>query len=621
MKITTVSNIPGGETEIPHRIELLDRNDGLFSQTLYFRLLLPPVADSLCVSPRDTDLSVSFEPVVYNAINNSRESLKATVHTQDMLVMAQFPLPVHITAIQLQTDKGADSSLKIEIYRVDGDAVSTEPSETASYHARAAAEKGSHARANASTSTHADAALYAKTAAEYDISAFNTPGNQNLALSISSIEYRCSIKGGSFAFRLVTPAGDSVSEFDHTWLSGILVSSRPASPSVSLLAPVRDRDSGAVTMDGSNSFLLATQSAESDSEGAQVPLAMAVKDPFVKALDDTLGRIVRQRDEDSPLDIPIDFALVLTSGAPCAAAVSGLCVEYHCRKKCLIDQGLEKKALKFSGSTNEVQQLNLHLPQASSVIQAVLKVDMALEHRGAAEPDFSSPALEGAAASSQGLEGEAGTTLIQPLFIENACLLHAIQLFLTVLEENTIFSTFLVRGNADSGEAKAVGADISCDTMHPGLWIRSAPAESLILNSGQFHVLVKIHQGRLIWRTAQKPGALVQSVDSQGIRREFRDMEGFFIIEKSLSLAHEGETGEKENILRVKIDGSELPVAEPSAETADQPPASVARYDMRNIPALVSGGDKDSITLSFLANRRGMVTVYAPDMVYDHEDS
>ena len=253
------------------------------------------------------------------------------------------------------------------------------------------------------------------------------------------------------------------------------------------------------------------------------------------------------------------------------------------------------------------------IPQIDSVKQASLKVDMSLDRNSSSAVDIHSvPEFTHALESSEGLEGEAGAVLLQPLEFEDACLLHAINLPFTVLEDNTILSVCLISDSSPSGDTLVIRKDCSLN-VGTAQWTRLSSEEPLLLNSGACLISVEIHQGRLIWHTTMESGGLIRRVSPQGISHEFRDRTGLYFLEQTETFAADSGSAGPGGVLRVDMDGMELPVIEP---VPDQP-ESVNCYDMRNAVTMASGENHMEMTVRFSTSRRGMITVYAPDMVYE----
>ena len=594
-------------------------DQGLFQETLYFRMVLPPGADSLSVDTGQTDLKVRFEPVVYNALGNSSEELRATAASSGAasMVMVEFPRPVHLTGVKLRADMGAGPAFTIEIFRVDGDAVSQEPSATACYHAPAspgtvtkeAASKKESVSPTVSRAYSGSAAKISYSMSAADVAA--AWGDHQY--SIASMRYRCSIKGSSFALKLTGPGGDAVSGFGADWLSGLIVTSLPSSPSVSLTAPGHDDNEGAPVPGAGTTSLLVVQPGELGGDETLNPGTIPLAEPFSGALQDALSRLGNCDGANAQEALFLDFALIVKSGTPCAAVISDFSIESRCVKKCLLETGMEKKSLKFSGKPGEAECVNVTIPQIDSVKQASLKVDMSLDRNSSSAVDIHSvPEFTHALESSEGLEGEAGAVLLQPLEFEDACLLHAINLPFTVLEDNTILSVCLISDSSPSGDTLVIRKDCSLN-VGTAQWTRLSSEEPLLLNSGACLISVEIHQGRLIWHTTMESGGLIRRVSPQGISHEFRDRTGLYFLEQTETFAADSGSAGPGGVLRVDMDGMELPVIEPAPDQ----PESVNCYDMRNAVTMASGENHMEMTVRFSTSRRGMITVYAPDMVYE----
>ncbi len=612
MNITTLSHSPGGSAAVPHDVNLSDVEQGMFQKTLYFRMMLPPGADRLVIGRGQTGFSIRFSPVVYNALGNSRAEMRASVRasfSHSRLILVEFPMPVLLSGIELLAHMGADPAFSIEIYRVDGDAVANEPSVTASCGVSGAEMAGGMGAASAS-------AVYvsaASSASSYEVLSVDTDYAWGSAWSVSSIQYSCSIRGSAFAMRLVTPGGEAVSGFGTDWLSGLLVTGLPASPSISLVSPLPDPETGVIVPAASTSSLLHVQPGELGGDESPDPGVISLGEPFSKALHDALGRLGNCAGLNAEETVYLDFALEIKSGAPCAAVISNFSVEYFCAKQCLIGAGLEKKSLKFRGGVREeARALSIVLPPAGTVHQADLKVDVSLEGTSAVNVDSSPVSQDIAESSSEGVQGERGSVLEQPFELESASVVHALNLLLTVIEDNTILSVSLIREGTETGETIHVCRDSSLD-IATWKWSAFKPQTPVLLDGGTYIISVEIHQGAIIWHTREKSHSYARRKDPQGISYEFKGRTAYYFFEKTGSLSADSDRLKGEGAPRAVVEKMELPLIEPQENHAE----SVMSYNMKDALSSALSEGVEEITIRFFSARRGLITVYAPEIVYD----
>ena len=599
MNIETVSISPGAETHIPGQIELDDKDStsGLYQKILYVRLFRPDNADYLQLNTQQTQLNIAFDSLDYNALNNAKSHLKAKLSNRSGMVIIEFPEPVHLIAIEILASKGVDTSNKILIHRVDGEAISEQASATAQYkYINELVTAGSKQESGMK--------------GQNEITILENNAKQKAApYSEPVYRYSCTIKGSIFALKLIKANKQIQEGFNTNWLTGLHISSKPNSPRISLVAPEFDEDLQQFSLDKGTASLLTLQAGELGSEETPNPGIISLQESLSQTIQSTLQRLQPILKDHSEQQV-IDFKLIVNSGTPCRATLSDLSILYSAAKQCPINEQTEKTSLKFNGNLQTPQEITLSIPQTTEIHKAVLEVDQSFnksDSLSSVTPDRLET-LTQIIQPNQGINGNTDESISQPFNLDSPCILKGIQLALTSLDNRTRCSLLVIndRNNKPDGDTLLTISDITLDTQL-AKWTALKISEKILLDSGHYWLVLKVHQGQLIWHINDQISQNIQHINTLGITDEFKEVQGLYFLEKDNTFSDSSSNNNQP--LLIKIDEAILPVI----DRQDTQPETMNRYDLRT--ALT--GQQGPIKLQFFSSQRGMLTVYAPKIIYN----
>lgn len=607
MNITQVSTTPGGTLATPDGFHLVNKDDsGLFREVRYLRLPLPLSTDTLHFPAAQSTLTTQFKTFQYNAINHSNELLRASFTTvsEGHWLRVSLPAPAHITAIGLKNTY-ADSTHRIAIHRVDGDAIADEPTDTArSRHfgvamAEAAAHNDILFKQGAGSGRGMMFAMSASSQ-EHELDSVSA-ANANAYAYANHHIFNCDFTGQEFALRLLNNSDVAESGFSVNWLTSLTITSYPSGPRVALVLPAIDPATRHYVLDLDNATPLWLESGELGKDGVAIAAVQNLGEAMAELLESGIKRLAKE----SPLDESsgfIDIALLFNSSAACAVDLPNFAIGYQGVKQGTVNGNKDKITLRFEREGGQSLPLQLSLPPDAIDGEINLTVDESIK-----EDHVSSIAdialLNEPITSKQNLLIQTGEKGSQLITIDTAAYLQSILIAISTLSDDAIIHLELVADNEgrSTGESLVTIAATKIESKAKH-WQRLTPqGEIVLIASGHYWLTLTVERGAVNWYLAPEPGQAVYKQSTDGSERQFHDINGIHHVQM---VSDSTAASEAQTLLKL---GDQAFMA---VKTKNQQLVYTIPLSAVTLPSI-------QLDLQVTAPNKGMITVYSPQIVFD----
>jgi len=525
----------------------------VFRQILLLRFVTGGLADGIRIDPEATSLKGKLFSYDYDALNPDEPALQAVLGSSGGAVVVELDAPRQVSEIHLSPGKASGAGYSVELYRLDGNTLTEEPT--------------------VSASVQNNAAVFPE---------------------------RVGFTDARFAVRLEGPDSPSLSSGD---LAALQLRSRFAGARIGTSDP-----------DEPNS---ATFFWPTPEDIAETPPASLNDVEAGKAIAAALGRYLddffapqQPPDGNEPLPEFVDVALVLESDAPCVLDLEALDVVYHPLTRSFHSgdgEMLDKQVLRFPGGLGVAREVLIRLPSNASIGSARLETveSFATDRLLASSDDPPNIPLT----QDTGVHLSVGRWAAQAVVPPRAMSVSGVAVALLPLARGT---RVLVELQEDSdglpSGKKLATASLSLD--QPGRRDRVALPfpEVVTLFSERYWLLLGTASGQAIWLADSGDGDLKVLDRTTGGSKAIDGL-----VATQQLLVRDGQTQEQQPA-SLAVGGNTVvgTAGQDNARTYDLSSA-IGSY----LESSVTTDKATTIPLTLTSALRGIATVYPPEIEYD----
>jgi len=530
-----------------------------FRRELILHLGNPLGTEAVVIDPNATKLQVRFESLDYNALattNGFPASTRKFPNNTTMLVEMDAPREFLSIDLVLPTVELHDK--KLELYRVDGDAVADKPTQTRSLHP------------------------FAQNFAQFDLSL------RGLGGSVGSFTFDPSLGAqllqepfvdARFAVR-VRKSDGSYESLNAAKVTAVNVRGQPTGQRLGISVP------GPA---GEIRYIARPEAATNFAAG----------DVLANELNSALERL------PSPLAANLPISLVLESDAPCRVQVTQFSVAYTLRQQSF-PSGDEKQVLRFAGQAQETQSVQLELPNSVTVTSAVMEMT---ESFGASRA-LNAGNADAALLEANGVQIDAERWAAQSVTQSEAISVDGLVVTLMSVQPNTQL-VVQMREDWHDGPTGTVLTEnkVTLDQLGERRWVALRFPQPVILNAQPYWIVVRAARGVAVWLASQGTPAIRVFSGEDAAPTELSRLDNL----QALLYFHSSLTSVLDTPpVRLFVDGK---LVNTGAMTTER-----RQFDIRaalNASSLQEGSGKRSVSLEFVSDLRGAITVYPPTIEYE----
>lgn len=576
----------------------------VYRKVYYLRFRIDPSADGVVLHKEASAFNGQFNPYTLNLTPGNEvfqardwESVTEEGQSSPNLVKVHLNHPWRLRYVRTNDYRG------VEVLRLDGEAVSEEPSlrgNSNTYFTDEFIAKDFALR---------KVAPFPVTAAEVqvgskELEAHTLVGKKGLAGgSTTTYSLEKEKNGAATDEPFLTPSLEEAAAPPHG-ITHIKLKGVPTGPRL-LLGEI-DQE-----IEGSTLISVWQQAGEALDTPLEFLSSSAEIEALINSLQTAFDRYFEQvHDEGLALPNQLHLPLVIESDAPATFKFHELALEYSLVRK-RFENTSEKTTLKFTGRSVETQSLGISLPDDIAIHRASVQLTPKFKSQGKGEDQAS---LLQPLEHHQGLHMSAGKAVLQQFQPDLPKRVNEVSVALLPLSQNLNFSLEIIadRKGQPSGEqlTKSEAVTMTADTVGHGAaaerrWHRVDLIKPVTLDAVDYWLKLVLHEGQLIWLSESTTcKVLVQDLGGENGAIQltaFKPLSQF-----TLSIPRATPT-----------DGLSVRIAALSADPKPESEAPRNEYDLTAAlaAALAEGGQ--NIQLDFQSVNSGSVTVYPPAIEYD----
>ena len=526
------------------------------------------VADRISIDLGSTTLRAVFGPYDYDALNQNKTSLKASLTASEGAVSVALEAPRQVRRVSLSSGTAPGSGYSVELYRLDGNTLADKPTISV--------------------------------------------GVQN---NVATLPSDADFTDARFAIRLVGPDGTSSLSIGN--LTELRVRGYPTGPRLGIADP---KDAGSAVF----FWQVAGEVGKAvPADRGNVEAGEAFTHALEGYLDDFFVRLAEPTDENgSPPPTPeaVEVALVAASDAPCVLDVTAFSVTYYLVLQSLFSgEGtkVEKQVLQLTGDQTTVQEVTVQLPANADVKSVSLETvesfrddRLLASDNGGGLPEALLERMEGVYV---GVERWAAQGLTPP----RAVSISGIAVALMATMENT---EVLVELREDwrgqpSGSELAAGTIVLEQAGRRG-WLTLLFPEPIVLSLKPHWILMRAASGRAVWLAdaGDTPARVFERPNNSAVWVEASVLSGLQTMYAFLSRSKQAQ--EEQQAVSLAIGERVVAAAGKQNDTRS--------YDLTSavddyLDSLLPGITTVAIPFTFTATSQGFITVYPPTIEFDLE--
>lgn len=530
-----------------------------FRRELILHVGNPLDTEVIVIDPAATKLQVKFESLDYNALANTNgipASTRRFPNNTTMLV--EMEAPREFLSLNLALPTVELHGKRLELYRVDGDAIVDKPTQTRSLHP------------------------FVQEFAQIGVSFGGSGG------SIGSFTFDASrgvqllrkpFIDARFAVR-VRKSDESFEALNGGKVTAVNVQGVPTGVRIGIKVP------------SSSEEIVYIARPEAFT-------SFAAGNLLAKELNSILERL------PSPLPVNMPISLLFESDAPCRVQVTQFAVVYTLRQQSF-PSGEEKQVLRFAGQAQTKQSVQLEMPNGVTVTSAVLEATESFGSSRSLNAENADAALQ----EATGVHIDAERWAAQTVTHSEAISVDGLAVALLSVQPNTEL-VVQVREDWQGGPTGTVLTENTVTLDHPGerRWVALRFPQPVILNAQPYWIVVRAASGAAVWLAS--PGTTPLRVFSGDVaapteRSQIKDLQALHYFQSSLLSVLDTPP------IRLFVNGQLANAGTVNAERR--------QFDIRaalNSGSFQIGPGKRAISLEFVSDLRGSVTVYPPVIDYD----
>lgn len=517
-------------------------------------------ADNIQVNSDAGALDGVFTPQEYDTLDVASpiHATKADAPNKTVIITLDAPRNIKkIRILGLEVDK-------IELYRVDGEAIADEPTYTVS-------------------------------------------NNEEIEDFVTT----------KFAIKVIDES-QTYANLTSTYVQDVIVQSNPTGPRIGIAAPVQEGETRKIIEYFWNVAGEITELADT------VPADKNPSEELAKALtrylNDQFSTIFSYAEENEQLpDVPdnINIDLVLESDTPCNFDASQFKINYAVvrQQSSFPYQGVspqEKTVVRFSGNALCTEEITVELPKNANVISASLKTEASL----GGVPSY----IVGTGMEPLTTSNRTGINIVEDRWIAKQILpgkairINGLALGLMNLEKETELLVELQEDwNGQPSGKKLAEAQIHLSILGERTWSRIPLRDSIPLATQPYWILLKSAKGTALWFTRSgdfEPVQVLKAAQEKAPLTKITAINGVDTYYKLFSCCPHSQT--QQAPYELAIDDTTIPPTSIEKDTI----SFDIKDALNNKLSLAEGEGLASITLHLRSAFPGLVTVYCPRIVY-----
>jgi len=608
-----VSDSPGGETA-PLAVRTLSAPLGdpprvIYRDVRYVRLVTGGVAESLVFDAGATALSGSMASYDFDALEVAEPSLRAAKSSLGGgVVLVEMAVPRHVRWVRIASAKASTTGYTLEIYRVDGEAVSAEP--TASF-------TTGELIAHVTTSEHAVVAGGAVVVGAMEgLTAQQIEIEHELHVLSETRAFGFDFTDARFALRLKAPGGSYVTDLAPAHVEQVSVRSYPSTPRLAVAFP-EDPESPV----GDPASATPVWQAAGEIGGAVPATAgeFAAGAALAEVLARGAGRLADAVRATASAELPvpvlpeaIDVALVIESDAPCRFVPEEFELEYRLATASF-PGGAEKETVRFTGGGPGAPALAVRLPVGATISSATLLASPSLRANrpgAGAIAALSAPPTSRAGARIGGSRHAA-----QAIQLPGALEATGFAVAVLPLAEETELRAALLEDANDSPVGRVLAESVlACGPAGRAAWLTWQFDGPLVISTARHWLRLTAAAGEGVWLSAPGSGPAHLRADDGATLAVLADRD---------LLAHPLTAGAGAGGAEPGAPGDDAPRLRAGAATVTATVIADGRLEYDLATALTaaladqSGETVAEIPLSFASATSGSLTAYPPRIEFE----
>lgn len=530
-----------------------------FRRELILHVGNPLGTEAVVLDPVATKLQVKFESLEYNALANTGGIPASTQRfPNNTTMLVEMEAPREVLSIDLALPTVELHGKRLDLYRVDGDAIVDKPTQTRSLHpfVQEFAPIGVSFRGNGGS-----------------VESFAFDPSRGIQL------LREPFIDARFAVR-VRKSDEAFEALNGGKVTAVNVQGVPTGARIGIKVPSSSEEIVYIARpDAFTSF--------------------AAGDLLAKELNSLLERL------PAPLPTNMPISLLFESDAPCRVHVTHFAVVYTLRQHSF-PSGDEKQVLRFAGQAQTTQSVQLEIPNGVTVTSAVIE---ATESFGSSR-SLNAENAEATLQQATGVHIDAERWAAQTVTQSEAISVDGLVVALLSVQPNTEVIV-QVRDDWQGGPTGTVLTKNTVTLAQPGerRWVALRFPQPVILNAQPYWIVVRATSGAAVWLASQGTTPLrVFSGDiaAPTARSQLKDLQALHYFQSSLLSALDTPP------VRLFVNGQLINAGAVNAERR--------LFDIRaalNTGSLQAGSGKRAILLEFVSDLQGSVTVYPPVIDYE----
>ncbi len=530
-----------------------------FRRELILHLGNPLGAEAVVIDPVATELHVKFESLDYNALANTGgipASTQRFPNSTTMLVEMEAPREVLSIGLALPTIELHGK--RLELYRVDGDAIVDKPTQTRSLHP-----------------------LF-QGFVQIDVPFGGSGGSVGSFVfdpSRGTQLLREPFIDARFAVR-VRKSDEAFEALNGGKVTAVNVQGVPTGARIGIKVPSSSEEIV---------YIARPEAFTSFAAGALL----------AKELNSLLERL------SSPLPANMPIALLFESDAPCRVHVTQFAVVYTLRQHSF-PSGDETQVLRFAGQAQTTQSIQLELPSNVTVTSAVMEMTESFGASRALNTENADAALQ----EANGVQIDAERWAAQSVTQSEALSVDGLVVALMGVQPNTEL-TIQIREDWHDGPTGTVLTEnkVTLDQLGERRWIALQFPQSVILNALPYWIVVRAARGAAVWLASQGASPLRVFSGEEAAPTELSRLDNL----QALLYFHSSLTSVLDTPpVRLFVNGQ---LANAGGMTAER-----RQFDIRtalNANSSPEGSGKRTVSLEFVSDLRGSITVYPPVIEYE----
>jgi hypothetical protein len=611
--VTQLSATPGGTAGVLQRQEVTPPIGTpplrIFRRTLHFRIPTGGAAESLEIDPEAT-LRATFAALDYDALDADEPALRATVGTLAGGVVVTLDAPRRVLRVTMPRTV-APAGSRLELYRLDGDTPSGEPTVTA-------------AREQIASAVDKTVSTFRGARGGRASRAATSPGEQILDHDAAdSIVYQTTSRfnvdftDARFLLRLTTSGGASL-PLAPSNLQSVTVRGYPTNPRIGLAFPP---DASTAADPAAASFFWRADGeigTTTPAEAGTVDAGAALAAELGRAAARLSGTLADAAAEGAPPLLPaiLDVALVLESDAPCVLRppVAGEAFRLEIRRvRESFADGAPKRVLRFEAGSPSAE-VTLDLPGGVTLasVRMGLDVSVSADRSSAGAGGGGGAGVAGGFGDGAGVRSTTDRRVAQRIQVEQATSVSGIAVAVMPLTADAEASIELRADAAGTPAGGVVAAGrVSLDRPGRPAWSVVGLASPVVVSTAPHWLVLSVGAGSLVWMTeADGSGVRVLPAGGAagGASSEIVGVRALYDLRTRAGAAAEAAPP-------LEISSGGLAVAMVAEE--DRRFSADLRAAVQPAVGAAAAGSIVPVPIRFTTVDRGVVTVYPPRVVYD----